>query len=274
MEFPRISIVTPSYNQGKYLERTLLSVLDQGYPNLEYLVIDGGSTDESVAIIKRYADRLSVWVSEPDRGQSHAINKGFQRCTGQILAWLNSDDYLMPEALKAVAEAYRVDPDAGAWVGGCLIVTEGQQEGWVLPGDVLDLKTLGEAWSDNFFGQPSCFFSASAWETCGPLDEALHFSMDLDLWLKMLASYRFAHLPRVVSCASSHPEAKTTAHRSESMAQSWMVLARHGFGQAVEREIAAFVGECDQQRAKLDRVRRNPVFKLWKSYHRLKGGLS
>lgn len=271
MDFPKISIVTPSYNQGKYLERTLLSVLDQGYPNLEYLVIDGGSTDESVAIIKRYANRLSFWVSEPDRGQSHAINKGFQRCTGQILTWLNSDDYLMPGALQAVAEAYRADPDVGAWVGGCLRITEGQHDDWVVPGDVLDLKTLGEAWSENFFGQPSCFFGASVWESCGPLDEDLHYSMDLDLWLKMLANYRFSHIPQVISCAPRHPQAKTIADRPESMAQSWMVRTRHGFGEAVEREIAAFVRECDQQRAKIDRVRQHPVFKLWKAFQRPKG---
>src|SRR5258707_6129118 len=115
--FPRISVVTPSFNQGAYLERTICSVLDQKYPNLEYLVIDGGSTDESVEIIKRYERHLTYWVSEPDTGQSNAINKGFARTTGTILAWLNSDDRYLPETLGAVAAAAAAHPDADVFVG-------------------------------------------------------------------------------------------------------------------------------------------------------------
>src|SRR5512134_129792 len=121
---PKISIVTPSFNQGKYLERTIRSVIEQDYPNLEYIIIDGGSTDESVEIIRKYEKHLAYWVSEPDRGQSHAINKGFDRATGEIFGWLNSDDWYVPGALKAVAEAFAANPEAGAVVGAGEMVDE------------------------------------------------------------------------------------------------------------------------------------------------------
>src|SRR5439155_25397176 len=106
MSLPRITIVTPSFNQGRYLEQTIRSVLDQGYPNLEYIICDGGSTDESVEIIKRYQHRLAYWCSEKDRGQSHAINKGFERATGDVYAYINSDDYFEPGVFECIAQAY------------------------------------------------------------------------------------------------------------------------------------------------------------------------
>ena len=125
---PKISTVTPSFNQGKFLEKTILSVLEQGYPNLEYIIIDGGSSDESVDIIKKYADRLNYWVSEADRGQSHAINKGFERATGEIFGWLNSDDWYHPGALQAVDDCVENNAaDRRAWnENEILIVVRGE----------------------------------------------------------------------------------------------------------------------------------------------------
>lgn len=108
---PRITIITPSYNQGAYIEDTILSVLNQDYPNLEYIIIDGGSNDQTIDIIKKYSDRISYWVSEKDRGQSHAINKGFERATGEIINWINSDDQLMPDTLHKLAAAFTADPE-------------------------------------------------------------------------------------------------------------------------------------------------------------------
>src|SRR4051794_2419788 len=126
-QLPRITIVTPSFNQGQYLEQTLRSVLDQGYPNLEHIVVDGGSTDESVEVIKRYADRLAWWVSEKDAGQSDAINKGFARATGDVYGYINSDDFLYPGALEAVAKAYA----AGAqWMIGWVMTIEQDGGEW------------------------------------------------------------------------------------------------------------------------------------------------
>jgi glycosyltransferase involved in cell wall biosynthesis len=115
--WPRISIVTPSFNQGQFLEETIRSILLQGYPNLEYVIMDGGSTDDSVEIIRKYQEHLSFWVSEKDAGQSDAINKGFARCSGELLNWINSDDVLMLGALRAVAEAALGDEQAGVFVG-------------------------------------------------------------------------------------------------------------------------------------------------------------
>jgi len=117
--YPKISIITPSFNQGKYLEETIFSVLGQNYPNLEYIIIDGGSTDNSVDIIKKYENQLTYWISEPDNGQSHAINKGFMKATGGILAWLNSDDMYLPGVLDYVAKTINIE-EPGIYFGECI----------------------------------------------------------------------------------------------------------------------------------------------------------
>ena len=122
--WPKISIVTPSYNQGQYLEETIRSVLLQGYPNLEYLIIDGGSTDNSVEIIHKYEPWLHYWISEPDNGQSEAINKGFSKATGDILNFINSDDFLHPRAFEVIAFAYKKGNTTGGYVGGCQRINE------------------------------------------------------------------------------------------------------------------------------------------------------
>jgi len=262
MELPLISIVTPSFNQAQFLERTIQSVFDQNYPHLEYIIMDGGSKDTSEEIIKRYANRLTYWVSQKDRGQSDAINQGFARSTGEILTWLNSDDYLMPGALAAVAAAHQKDPDAGAWVGDCLRTTEGSDERGILEANVLDFDTLGERWCDVFFGQPSCFFSRQLWRECGPLEESLHYCMDLDLWLKMLGRKRFVRVPAVLSCAPSHAEAKTVAQRNLTIAQHWLVRARHGFSRAVEREITEALEEAEANKAKILHLTQSPAYKV------------
>lgn len=223
----RISIVTPSYNQGKFLEKTILSVLEQGYPNLEYIIIDGGSTDESVEIIRKYADRLTYWVSEPDRGQSHAINKGFERATGEIFGWLNSDDWYHAGALQAVVDAFAANPDAGAVVGaGDMFYQESGDTLLVEPFEV----TLDSLYSfvDRYFCQPSCFFTAKAWKQCGPLDESLHLAMDLDLWLRLAKEFSFATIPANLSVSLVHADAKTRAQAPKSIVDACLVIGRHG----------------------------------------------
>jgi hypothetical protein len=268
---PRISIVTPSFNQEAFLERAIRSVLDQDMPPHEYVVVDGGSTDGSVEVIRRYADRLTWWVSEKDRGQSHAINKGFERCAGDVFAWINSDDYLLPGALRAVADAWRKDADAGAWVGACARVVEDGGEGTPIPVRSLDRDELGRRWPVLYFGQPACFFSAEAWRTCGPLDESLHLAMDTDLWLKMLARFRFARVEATLACATVHPQAKTQAGRHASQAWEWLVRARHGFEEAVVEEMGRALAERASFKARVAAVTGSRWYRLARPLLRLAG---
>jgi glycosyltransferase involved in cell wall biosynthesis len=230
---PRISIVTPSFNQGEYLEQTIQSVLNQDYANVEYIVMDGGSTDESPGIIRRYADRLAHWESVPDRGQSHAINKGFARATGDIFGWLNSDDWLEPGALSRVAvEAVRY-PDVGAFVGEARVIDLAGNVEVYTPGE-LSFEAFCQWLDGKFFMQPACLFRRSAWETSGPLDETLHIALDLDLWLKMVRRVPFQRVDQWLSTARRHPRAKTRARRSEMYAEAIIAIVRAG-GEAAIR---------------------------------------
>ena len=181
-ELPRISIVTPSFNQGDFIEETIRSVLLQNYPNLEYIVMDGGSTDDSVAIIRKYERWITHWESAPDRGQSHAINKGFARSTGEILGWLNSDDALAPGALGRVGEV--VGRRSSSLVVGDSILTDDSHslEGRL---DRRQPSWKEMAYDARTFPQPSVFFTRDLWEAAGPLDEDLYFAMDYRLWLRM-----------------------------------------------------------------------------------------
>ncbi len=207
--WPAISLVTPSFNQGQFIEETLRSVLLQGYPRLELVVIDGGSRDNTVEILRKYEPWLTSWVSEPDRGQAHAINKGLARVTGDYVGWLNSDDYLLPGALRTWAELIRAQPQAVLWVGATQLIDR--------DGDLLELHRpkLGDQralamWNfEAEFYQPGCLFSRHACEHVGGLDERLHFALDPDLWMRLRAMGEFAACDVPVACARIYPEAKS-----------------------------------------------------------------
>jgi glycosyltransferase involved in cell wall biosynthesis len=215
--WPKISIVTASYNQGQYIEQTILSVLNQGYPNVEHIVIDGGSTDETQEILHRYRSRLAHVTSEPDRGQSHAINKGMAKATGDILTWLNSDDMLAPGALAAVALAF--DTSSADMVAGVCNVYRGGEmieqhltscENGPLPlEDILDLDGGWNA--GQFFYQPEVMFKRSLWLRAGGyVDESMYFSMDYDLWVRFAHAGAVLHvIGRPVAWFRQHAEQKT-----------------------------------------------------------------
>jgi regulator of replication initiation timing len=230
INLPRISLVTPSYNQADYLETTIRSVLQQNYPNLEFIIIDGGSTDHSLDIIHYYASHLTAWVSEPDGGQSHAINKGMAKATGEILGWINSDDFLLPGALHHVAQALqgaiRKEAIAPAWGVGRTLMVEpsGQPTYCRMPLDITYEGVLN--WLFHWFPQQSTFWTRSLWEQAGPLDESLHYVMDFELWLKMLKVVTPKLLPVTLASYRHHPAAKCVSHLERVEQEILQVLQR------------------------------------------------
>ncbi len=186
VNYPKISIVTPSFNQGKYLEETILSIVNQKYPNLEYIIIDGGSTDNSVEIIKRYEEHLNYWVSEKDKGQSDAINKGLRCATGELFNWINSDDFLEDGALFKIAEAYRNNPDKKIFCFGQSILTGNSKKIFSLKNNPEDKH---RCFCEPVISQPSIFYSMDGVRKIGGLNEFLHYSMDREWFLRFLFYY-------------------------------------------------------------------------------------
>jgi len=205
----KVSIITPSYNQGQFLEETIVSVLKQDYKNMEYIVIDGGSTDNSVDIIRKYQDRINYWVSEKDSGQTHAINKGFRRASGHIVGWLNSDDILCAGTVKNIAEVFENNP-------GCGIVY-GQIQGIDKEGKYLKEKIVIPKISQNKLlnintcvPQPGSFYLKDIVKAAGYLDMTLNYVMDYDLWIRMLAiNPNCIYIPKIVSKIRRHDNSKT-----------------------------------------------------------------
>ena len=179
---PRITIVTPSYNQGPYLEQTICSVLDQNYPNLEYVIVDGGSTDNSVDVIRKYEKHLAWWVSEKDRGQSHAINKGFERATGEIYAYINSDDYFLPGTFQRVADEYRKH-DRPDWIVGWARYLEADGGDW--PYIVKPHFTPLDWFVSNPIPQQSSFWTAKVWRELGAFREDQRYAFDYEYWMRL-----------------------------------------------------------------------------------------
>jgi glycosyltransferase involved in cell wall biosynthesis len=206
---PLVSIVTPSFNQAPFLEETILSVLGQDYPNLEYLIVDGGSTDGSLDIILRYADRLAWWVSEPDRGQTEAINKGFAHAKGEIFAWLNSDDTYLPHAVSEAVQYLQQHPEVGLVYGDANFIDERGRVLGKFPARQTDYRRLRRGYVH--IPQQAAFFRAELWRKVGPLDPTFYFAMDYDLWVRIARRSKIVYLPRLWANFRLHGSAKTIA---------------------------------------------------------------
>lgn len=212
--WPKISIITPSYNQGRFIEETIRSVLLQNYPNLEYIIIDGGSTDKTVDIIKRYEKWITYWVSEKDNGQSEAINKGFEMATGEVLAWLNSDDWYEANGLYEIGKLFNKG-FIQVVNGDCRFHYENSpgRDFTLRYGKVNEGRLLCY-WSKLHWAsppQPSVFFSRGALQRVGSLNAEMNYSMDYDLWLRLIRFYNFTYLPKVISNFRLHNDSKSVS---------------------------------------------------------------
>ena len=213
---PKISIVTPSFNQGRFLEETILSVLDQNYPNLEYIVIDGGSSDETIDIIRKYQDRLAYWVSEKDRGQVHAINKGIEKCTGQIFAFINSDDVYLPGTFATVAKYFQEHPTAEWVCGDTVMFGEGRADE-IFPTVVPKSAAHCLSWAYTA-AQPGHFWKREL--VTGGFDEAWPYDFDHDLYVRLLlAGHKCEYIPQAFARYRLHEASKTVAENHRQIAE-------------------------------------------------------
>jgi glycosyltransferase involved in cell wall biosynthesis len=216
-----VSIITPSFNQSAFLERTIRSVLDQDHRDIEYFVMDGGSTDGSQDIIQKYAPRLKGWVSEKDDGQSEAINKGFARAQGEIAAWLNSDDYYLPGTVSAVVREFEKHPQAVMIYGNMLAVDEHDRTINILKYHQLSLSDL---LCFQIIGQPAVFFRRSAFEKAGGLDITLHCMLDHQLWIRIAEQGEIVHINETWAAARYHAGAKNRAQAAEFGREAFRIL--------------------------------------------------
>ena len=242
----KISVITPSFNQGRYIERTLRSVLDQqGDFELEFLVIDGGSTDDTLAVLRRYEARLR-WISERDEGQSDAINKGFAMATGDVLAWLNSDDTYAPGALACVADEYRREPFAWCF-GDCHIIDENDREvrEFITRYKIAQSRryTYRRLLRRDFVAQPAAFFSSTACRATGELSRDLVYSMDYDYWLRLGRRWEPRYLGRFLANFRWHTLSKNGAAYRKAAWETFQTARRqapsgHGL------DLAMHFGHC------------------------------
>lgn len=221
---PKITIVTPTYNCGHLIRRCIESVASQGYPNLEHIVVDGGSSDDTVAVLKSYPHLR--WISEKDTGEANALNKGLKMVSGEVICWLNSDDYLHPNALIPVGETFANNPEWELVFGNTHMVDPHGKILWVknsFPGT--SVKTLVKWWEHaSMPHQPSMFFRKQLFDRVGPLNETLHFSIDLELWLRCAVQTKYHHIDRVLSCAVQRNDCKSDGTEVDQIKSHWRVL--------------------------------------------------
>ena len=216
-----VSIVTPSFNQAQYLEQTLRSVLEQDHPSIEYIVIDGASTDGSVDVIKKYEERLAYWVSEKDSGQADAINKGLARATGDIVAWINSDDFYFPGAVTSAVKAFATHSEAGMVYGNTAAV---DKNGEAIYFPKYAQWSLQDLLTFNIIGQPAVFMRRDILLKAGFLDPSFHFLLDHQLWIRMAARAPMVYIPEKWAAGRFHESAKNVAQAANFGEEAFRIL--------------------------------------------------
>ena len=226
---PLVSIITPSFNQARYLEATIQSVLEQDYPRIEYIIVDGGSTDGSVDVIKKYEGRLAWWVSEQDKGQTDAINKGFNRANGEILAWINSDDTYNPGAIRAAVNFLIQNPEMAMVYADCDFINEQGSVIGKFKSAQTDYRRLREGYVH--IPQQTMFFRTRYWKELGPLDPSFYFAMDYDLWTRIAAHAPIKYLAgQTWANFRIHNSGKTTSADDRCWPEMLRVHYRDGGG--------------------------------------------
>lgn len=233
----KISIITPSYNQGKFIMQTIDSVLNQNYPNLEYIVIDGGSTDSTINILKKYKNKVK-WISEKDKGQADAINKGIKMVTGDIIGYLNSDDIYLPQALKTVDDFFKLNPKA-QWAMGdySIINAEGRKirpyvvwyKRFLRPFNSYKLLTF-----TNYIVQPSTFWRKNVIKTIGLFDDSLPYEMDYDYWLRIASKFPLYIIKKSLSLFRIHDSSKSGLHYLRQFEEEIKVLEKHNINKSIK----------------------------------------
>lgn len=257
---PTITIVTPSLNQARFLEGTIRSVLLQGYPAVEYVVLDAGSSDGSVDIIRKYERWITRWRSAPDSGQAAAINEGVAAGEGELVGWLNSDDSFLKGALQTFARARAEDPEAVAYCGAGLFADErGRFLGRVEPQGIT--KDELAAWPPNVIFQPACLVARRAFECAGGLDEGMICAFDLDLYLRLAGRGRIAKVESDLALALVHEGAKTQAHVDITIAEHAVALMRHGYEAETVRAVRRRMRPYMELAAKVRRISSKPLYR-------------
>lgn len=265
--WPKISIITPSMNQGRFIEKTIRSVIFQNYPKLEYIIIDGGSQDESLEIIRKYEKWITYWVSELDSGQGNAINKGFSHASGDIIAWLNSDDCYTKDAWFHVACQFQENQGCAAIVGGCRRVTPDDRLLNIARPNKLTRDDIVE-WSfggSGGFYQPATFMASWAVKAAGKIREDLFIAIDYEYWLRLMKIGTFVPCQHVLAEATIHPHAKTQLYRANILAEQILVMFEQGYADRARLIIDNLCHRYQSVENKIEKMKRyvpNSIIKL------------